>query len=144
MEEIKRKDSTWYNKWEKEPFTTRFPGGESYFDLMHRLEMTLIEIEQQTVPVLLVGHRSVLQILYSYFAGIDIRTSPTIDIPHGVVIEFIPHPGGSFSQTRHYLDGSERIEVVSNDEGRHFLRPHVDSLESEKDVDHDHEIWGGI
>ena len=34
MEEIKEVDTEWYAQLQKDPFQTRFPGGESYKDLI--------------------------------------------------------------------------------------------------------------
>lgn len=38
MAEIKKMHPEWYKKLQKDPFRTRFPGGESYKDLVSRLE----------------------------------------------------------------------------------------------------------
>ena len=128
LNQIKSKNEEFFDRWERNSFSVRFPGGESYSDLVNRLEPTLIEIEQQMCPVLVIGHRSVLQVLYCYLSGIDIREVASVSIPHKVVIEFKPSKGGIFLETRHYLDGSDRSEVAI--ESPSMGRPHIDSLES--------------
>lgn len=48
----------------------RYPRGESYVDVIERLEPVIIELERQREPVLVVGHLAVLRALYSYLGGI--------------------------------------------------------------------------
>ena len=69
MGEIQSADPEWYARLKSDPFQTRFPGGESYKDLIQRLESCLIDMEQQVAPVLVVSHVSVLQCLLAYFRG---------------------------------------------------------------------------
>uniref|UniRef100_M4BD81 6-phosphofructo-2-kinase domain-containing protein n=1 Tax=Hyaloperonospora arabidopsidis (strain Emoy2) TaxID=559515 RepID=M4BD81_HYAAE len=83
-----------YAAYEKDPWRTRFPGGESYQDLMLRLEPVLIDIEQHTGPVLVVSHISTLQVLYSYFLGAPIESCPDLEIPFHSVLELVPNQDG--------------------------------------------------
>ncbi|KAF4315685.1 hypothetical protein BBO99_00005994 [Phytophthora kernoviae] len=83
-----------YAAFEKDPWRTRFPGGESYQDLMLRLEPVLIDIEQHTGPVLVVSHISTLQVLYSYFLGVPIESSPDLEIPFHSGLELVPSQDG--------------------------------------------------
>lgn len=79
----------------------RYPHGESYIDLIQRLEPVLFELERQRSPVLIVGHQAVLRCLYAYFLGIDAEGSsnshlqlmkeiPYIPIQMNVVYELMP------------------------------------------------------
>jgi broad specificity phosphatase PhoE len=83
-----------YDAYMKNPLKTRFPGGESYFDLMLRLEAVLIDIEQHTGPVLVVSHISTLQVLYSYFLGVPIEACHELEFPFHSVLELIPYQDG--------------------------------------------------
>ena len=56
-----------YDEWQKDPFSCRFPGGESYEDVMNRLESLIVDIEGYEGPILIVSHLSALQVLYNYF-----------------------------------------------------------------------------
>ena len=104
MEAIKTKDPAFYGKWSQKPFTTRFPGGESYSDLVSRLEPMLVDLEQQTAPVVVISHLSVLQALYCYFTGeSDITECWKVSIPLFTAIEFTPTLGGRWSEKRHSL-----------------------------------------
>lgn len=77
-------------KWRADVRHTRFPGGESFSDLFQRIEPLLIELEQQTAPVLIVGHLSVLQALASYFTGATLEEALKSSIPHHTVLQLTP------------------------------------------------------
>jgi broad specificity phosphatase PhoE len=52
-----------YERWHADIRHQRFLGGESFHDLIQRVEPLLMELEQQTRPVLVVAHLSTLQVL---------------------------------------------------------------------------------
>eukprot|EP01114_Cavostelium_apophysatum_P016203 TRINITY_DN4554_c0_g2_i1.p1 TRINITY_DN4554_c0_g2~~TRINITY_DN4554_c0_g2_i1.p1 ORF type:complete len:558 (+),score=68.88 TRINITY_DN4554_c0_g2_i1:27-1676(+) len=68
----------------------RYPHGESYIDVIQRLEPVLFEIERLKTPVLIVGHQAVLRCLYSYFLGIDAEEIPYVPIQTHAVYELTP------------------------------------------------------
>jgi broad specificity phosphatase PhoE/shikimate kinase len=45
----------------------RFPQGESYLDLVHRLERVILSLDRANAPVLVVAHRAVLRELFAYY-----------------------------------------------------------------------------
>ena len=45
----------------------RYPSGESYMDVVQRLEPVVIEIERERECVCVVGHQAILRALYGYF-----------------------------------------------------------------------------
>nr|CCA19245.1 6phosphofructo2kinase/fructose2 putative [Albugo laibachii Nc14] len=94
MSEMQAQMPEAYEAFLRDPWKTRFPGGESYFDLMIRVEPILIDIEQHTGPVLVVSHISTLQVLYSYFLGIPIEKCADLEIPFHSVLELIPNQHG--------------------------------------------------
>jgi len=63
---------------------------QSYADLLTRLEPFLIELEQQTCPVLVVSHLSTLQVLSSYFTGAPLEEALNLSIPHHCVLQLTP------------------------------------------------------
>lgn len=89
-EEFAYKQPEIFAKWNIDMRHTRYPGGESYHDLVTRLEPTLIEIEQQTSPVLIVSHLSTLQVLYSYFTGTSLADALNVSIPNHTVLQITP------------------------------------------------------
>ncbi|KAG0256507.1 hypothetical protein BG011_004455 [Mortierella polycephala] len=77
----------------------RYPGmgGESYLDVIQRLNPLIIEIERMTSDLLIVTHRVVLRILLGYLMDIDRSRMPDMDVhlhtlycmepkPHGTVV----------------------------------------------------------
>eukprot|EP00668_Euglena_longa_P018603 GGOE01023193.1.p2 GENE.GGOE01023193.1~~GGOE01023193.1.p2 ORF type:complete len:486 (+),score=160.71 GGOE01023193.1:30-1460(+) len=45
----------------------RFPQGESYLDLVHRLDRVILSLDRAEKPVLVLGHRAVLRELLAYY-----------------------------------------------------------------------------
>jgi hypothetical protein len=91
----------------------RFPGGESYRDLVRRLTSVVIDVEQQVIPTLVVSHVSILQCLIAYFRNSPIEKAMSIDIPMHTVIEFSPVRGGGWVETRHKLSDPQMQPVQS-------------------------------
>lgn len=48
----------------------RYPRGESYGDVVHRLEPIIMEMERCKEPLLVIGHQGILRIVYAYFMGL--------------------------------------------------------------------------
>uniref|UniRef100_A0A7S3PZQ0 6-phosphofructo-2-kinase domain-containing protein n=1 Tax=Chaetoceros debilis TaxID=122233 RepID=A0A7S3PZQ0_9STRA len=115
LEEIKEKHQEWYELLENDPFMTRFPGGESYADLIHRLETCIIDLEQQVNMAAVVSHVSTLQVLMAYFRRSPVDKCTSIEVPLHTVIKFTPVAGGGWIETQHKiipsmdLDTSEHV-----------------------------------
>ena len=75
-------------------FTYRYPRGESYQDVIQRLDPMIIELERTRKPVLVIAHNAVLRALYAYFQGIPRERCPYLAIPLHSVIELTPHAYG--------------------------------------------------
>eukprot|EP00980_Cylindrotheca_fusiformis_P028331 scaffold22592_cov129-Cylindrotheca_fusiformis.AAC.17 len=100
LQELQRSNPSWYSKLERNPFSTRFPGGESYKDLVKRLESVVVELEQQVIPTLVVSHVSVLQLLIAYFRNSPVEEAMAIQVPLHTVVKFTPARGGGWSETQ--------------------------------------------
>ena len=68
----------------------RYPRGESYEDLIARLEPAIIELERQRHPVVVVAHQAVLRAIYAYFLEHPPETCPFLSIPLHTVIRLVP------------------------------------------------------
>jgi len=70
----------------------RYPRGESYYDIIARLDPVMHELETHSDPLLIVSHQATLRIVYSYLMGMDRRIAPKQTIPlHTVIkIEYDP------------------------------------------------------
>ena len=71
-------------------FRYRYPRGESYEDVIQRLDPVIIQLERQRSPVLVVGHQAVLRAIYAYLMDRPPHTCPTLPIPLHTVIELVP------------------------------------------------------
>jgi len=94
VSEIKKKLPEEYRLWKRDPFRYRFPGGESYMDLCHRLSSVVLELERTRKPVVVVSHLSTLQALYSYFRAIPVDRAPSVDIKRHTVLILTPNQYG--------------------------------------------------
>lgn len=59
----------------------RYPGGESYIDVIHRLEPVILELERHRGPVLVVAHNAVIRCLLAYFTGKQRDECPFTEVP---------------------------------------------------------------
>jgi broad specificity phosphatase PhoE len=109
---IREEYPEWYEQLQREPFYTRFPGGESYSDLIDRLYPIIIDIEQQLGLAVVVSHVSVLQVLVSYFRGTPIQECMDIEIPMHTVLKFTPLRGGGWMESKHALLPDDSVDIV--------------------------------
>ncbi|XP_055832128.1 6-phosphofructo-2-kinase/fructose-2,6-bisphosphatase isoform X1 [Solanum dulcamara] len=86
-EEIKRNMPEEYESRKKDKLRYRYPRGESYLDVIQRLEPVIIELERQRAPVVVVSHQAVLRALYAYFADRPLNEIPHIEMPLHTIIE---------------------------------------------------------
>ena len=75
-------------------FRYRYPRGESYQDVIQRLDVVIVELERQRNPVLVIAHQAVLRALYAYFTEVAPEDCPFLPIPLHAVIELRPHAYG--------------------------------------------------
>ena len=68
-QDIEKKMPDLYKQREMDKFNYRYPRGESYADIVKRLEPVIFELERQRMPVLVVSHRAILRCLKAYFIG---------------------------------------------------------------------------
>jgi len=70
--------------------TYRYPRGESYLDVIQRIEPIIFEIERSKEPVIVVAHQAIIRCLYAYFSKHEIKEVPFISTPLHLVIKLIP------------------------------------------------------
>ncbi len=80
----------------------RYPRGESYQDVIARLEPVIIELERQRRPLMVIAHQAVLRALYAYFIDKAPEDVLRMEIPLHTVIQLAPGPY-AFVETRHTL-----------------------------------------
>ncbi len=102
-DEIKERFPEEHEERNKDKLNYRYPRGESYMDVISRIEPMIYEIERRKGPVIIVGHQGMIRCLYGYFACINIDKIPTLEIPLHCVVKFIPEAYG-FDEERIIID----------------------------------------
>jgi len=72
----------------------RYPRGESYVDVIQRLDPVILEIERHELPILIVGHQGILRALYAYLMDTPPKECPHLPMPLHTVIELVPNAYG--------------------------------------------------
>jgi broad specificity phosphatase PhoE/predicted kinase len=72
----------------------RYPRGESYEDVILRVEPIIFELERQRGSVIVIAHQAVLRTLYAYLAGRSRQDCPHLDLPLHTVIRLVPRAYG--------------------------------------------------
>ncbi len=88
-------EETYPEEWERrnvDKLAYRYPRGESYLDVIARLEPIIIEMERHQEPLLIIGHQAVLRIIYAFYIGKSRAEAPYLSIPLNTVIELVPGP----------------------------------------------------
>ena len=75
-------------------FRYRYPRGESYEDVIQRLDPVIIQLERQRSPVLVVAHQAVLRAIYAYLMDLPPSKCPNISMPLHTVIQLTPNAYG--------------------------------------------------
>ncbi|KAF7317071.1 6PF2K domain-containing protein [Mycena chlorophos] len=78
---------------DEDKFNYRYRGGESYRDVVVRLEPVIMELERQD-NILIIGHQAILRCLYAYFHHLSQDDLPYISIPLHTVIKLTPKAYG--------------------------------------------------
>ena len=73
----------------------RYPRGESYNDVIARLEPVIFELERTRNPVLIIAHQAVQRCLYAYLMNREPSEVPFIPIPLNQVIQVEPRAYGA-------------------------------------------------
>jgi 6-phosphofructo-2-kinase / fructose-2,6-biphosphatase 3 len=88
--EIKASLPDEYQARSVDKFRYRYPRGESYADVIQRLEPVIVDLERQRHPVLVIGHQAIVRALYGYLTGRPQEECPYLPIPLHTVIELTP------------------------------------------------------
>ncbi|CAI5471358.1 unnamed protein product [Closterium sp. Yama58-4] len=78
--EIRQSMPDEYRSRKADKLRYRYPRGESYLDVIQRLEPVIIELERQRHPVVIIAHQAVLRALYAYFMDKPLREVPHIEV----------------------------------------------------------------
>ncbi|XP_028969147.1 6-phosphofructo-2-kinase/fructose-2,6-bisphosphatase [Galendromus occidentalis] len=88
-EEIQEKFPSEFAARDQDKFHYRYPRGESYEDLVARLEPVIMELERQE-NVLVVAHQAVLRCLLAYFLDKNSEELPYLRVPLHAILKLTP------------------------------------------------------
>jgi 6-phosphofructo-2-kinase / fructose-2,6-biphosphatase 3 len=88
--EIREKMPEEYRARSEDKFRYRYPRGESYADVIQRLEPMIVDLERQRNPVLVIAHQAIVRALYGYLTGLPQEECPFVPIPLHTLIELTP------------------------------------------------------
>jgi len=80
-----------FERRQKDKLAYRYHRGESYMDVILRLEPMAHEMERTQEPLLIIAHQGILRILYAYFMGLSREDAPYVNIPLNTLIKLTPH-----------------------------------------------------
>ncbi|XP_053542246.1 6-phosphofructo-2-kinase/fructose-2,6-bisphosphatase 2a isoform X3 [Ictalurus punctatus] len=86
---IKQKYPEEFALRDQDKYNYRYSGGESYQDLVQRLEPVIMELERQG-NVLVISHQAVMRCLLAYFLDISADDLPYLRCPLHVVLKLTP------------------------------------------------------
>lgn len=92
-EEIAEKYPEDYDARDEDKFNYRYRGGESYRDVLIRLEPIIMELERAE-NILIIGHQAIIRCLYAYFMGLSQEELPYINVPLHTLIKISPRAYG--------------------------------------------------
>jgi len=92
-EEIEEKYPEDYDARDDDKFNYRYRGGESYRDVVVRLEPVIMELERQE-NILIIGHQAIIRCLYAYFMELPQEQLPYIKVPLHTLIRISPKAYG--------------------------------------------------
>ncbi|KAJ2854914.1 6-phosphofructo-2-kinase [Coemansia erecta] len=115
-DEISRAYPEEFEARQLDKFFYRYPGigGESYADVVLRLQQVIVELERIRHSVLLVTHRAMARTLLSYFMDIPTTHMPEMDLPLGYVYACEPRPFGNFLRVWKYDNQTNGFDEVDS------------------------------
>ncbi|KAJ2189279.1 6-phosphofructo-2-kinase, partial [Coemansia sp. RSA 532] len=103
-QEIAQKFPDEFEARQLDKFYYRYPGigGESYADVVMRLQQVIVELERIRHSVLLVTHRAMARTLLAYLMDIPTTHMPSMELPLGYIYACEPRPFGNFLRVWRY------------------------------------------
>ncbi|EDO18518.1 hypothetical protein Kpol_2001p19 [Vanderwaltozyma polyspora DSM 70294] len=93
-EEIENKYPEDFKARDEDKYEYRYRGGESYRDVVIRLEPVIMELERQE-NILIITHQAVLRCIYAYYMNVPQEESPWMSIPLHTLIKLEPRAYGT-------------------------------------------------
>ncbi|OIW25694.1 bifunctional 6-phosphofructo-2-kinase/fructose-2,6-bisphosphate 2-phosphatase [Coniochaeta ligniaria NRRL 30616] len=103
-------------------YNYRYRGGESYRDVVIRLEPIIMELERSE-DILIISHQAVIRCIYAYFMQKDQEDSPWLPVPLHTLIKLTPRAYGTDEEKT-----SANIKAVSTWRGKGSTAKHEDPV----------------
>ena len=78
-----------YAARDADKYTYRYRGGESYADLVHRIEPVIMELER-VENILIISHQAIIRVILAYFLDKKAEEMPYIQVPLHTLIKLTP------------------------------------------------------
>lgn len=124
-EEIEQRYPADFKSRDNDKYNYRYLGGESYRDVVIRLEPIIMELERSE-NILIVTHQAVLRCIYAYFMGVNQEKSPWMEVPLHTLIKLTPRAYGTVEERM-----SAKIPAVSTWRGKGTSAKHQDPAPGE-------------
>ncbi|KAK1775407.1 6-phosphofructo-2-kinase-domain-containing protein [Copromyces sp. CBS 386.78] len=105
---------------DEDKYNYRYRGGESYRDVVIRLEPIMMELERSE-DILIISHQAVIRCIYAYFMQKSQEESPWVPVPLHTLIKLTPRAYGTEVQTY-----KANIQAVSTWRGKGSTAKHED------------------
>lgn len=92
--EIEEKYPDDFKQRDDDKYNYRYLGGESYRDVVIRLEPIIMELERSE-NILIVTHQAILRCIYAYFLNVPQEKSPWMEVPLHTLIKLTPKAYGT-------------------------------------------------
>eukprot|EP00596_Hydrurales_sp_CCMP1899_P002298 CAMPEP_0119035422 /NCGR_PEP_ID=MMETSP1177-20130426/2404_1 /TAXON_ID=2985 /ORGANISM="Ochromonas sp, Strain CCMP1899" /LENGTH=503 /DNA_ID=CAMNT_0006993635 /DNA_START=129 /DNA_END=1640 /DNA_ORIENTATION=- len=109
-EEIEEQFPEEFERREQDKLAYRYPRGESYLDVIARLEPIIMEMERHREPLLIVGHQGILRIIYAFYMGLSRAEAPYVSVPLNCVLQLVP-TAFSCAEKRHTLYNPQKALI---------------------------------
>mmetsp|Transcript_42497 Transcript_42497/g.112008 ORF Transcript_42497/g.112008 Transcript_42497/m.112008 type:complete len:1070 (+) Transcript_42497:65-3274(+) len=86
-EQIKAEHPDEFARRARNKLAYRYPRGESYLDVIHRLHTIVLEMERVREPLLIVCHQAILRVLIAYWKGLNRREALDVSMPLNTVVQ---------------------------------------------------------
>ncbi|CAK0908413.1 unnamed protein product [Prorocentrum cordatum] len=112
-DQVKEREPVEASLRKKDKLGYRYPRGESYYDLIARLEAPMLQLETITEPVLIVAHQAILRLVYAWLKGLPREDVLELNIPLHTVIRIrdrrqLPLPPADREQISPRADASQQ------------------------------------
>ena len=109
---------------DEDKYNYRYRGGESYRDVVIRLEPIIMELERSE-NIIIVTHQAVLRCIYAYYMNVPQEKSPWMEVPLHTLIKLTPK-AYSTQEERFHAD----IPAVSTYREKGTAAKHQEGLSS--------------